>query len=102
MIIYLAGPMSGLPDFNRPAFDDAKDVLCGAGHFVINPADVRLGPDATWADYMRAALQRITLADAVALLPGWENSRGARLERHVATELGLPVRTLNEWIGDLS
>lgn len=37
MRIYLSGPMTGLPDLNRPAFDAATARLTAQGHFVINP-----------------------------------------------------------------
>ncbi len=40
MRIYLAGPMTGLPDLNRPAFDAAERRLTEQGHFVINPHDL--------------------------------------------------------------
>jgi hypothetical protein len=29
--------------------------------------------------------------DAIQLLPGWENSRGATLEHHIAVALGLQI-----------
>lgn len=37
MRIYISGPMTGLPDLNRPAFDAAEKRLTEQGHFVINP-----------------------------------------------------------------
>ena len=37
MRIYLSGPMTGLPDLNRPAFEAAEKRLMTQGHFVINP-----------------------------------------------------------------
>jgi hypothetical protein len=37
-------------------------------------------------------------ADGIALLPGWERSRGANLERHVALALELPVETIDTWL----
>lgn len=37
MRIYLSGPMTGLSDLNRPAFDAAEKRLTAEGHFVINP-----------------------------------------------------------------
>lgn len=89
---YLSGPMTGLPDFNRPAFHAAAATLRAQGHVVINPAEVDLGPDATWADYMRIHLAEIARrVTQVFVLPGWESSRGAQLEVHVARALGLPV-----------
>ena len=89
---YLSGPMTGLPDFNRPAFHAAAAALRAQGHVVINPAEVDLGPDATWADYMRIHLAEIARrVTQVFVLPGWESSRGAQLEVHVARSLGLPV-----------
>ena len=89
---YLSGPMTGLPDFNRPAFHAAAAALRAQGHVVINPAEVDLGPDASWADYMRIHLAEIARrVTRVFVLPGWESSRGAQLEVHVARALGLPV-----------
>ena len=91
-VVYLSGPMTGLPDFNRPAFHAAAAALRAQGHVVINPAEVDLGPDATWADYMRIHLAEIARrVTQVFVLPGWESSRGAQLEVHVARALGLPV-----------
>ncbi|HEO9918795.1 TPA: DUF4406 domain-containing protein [Enterobacter asburiae] len=50
MKIYIAGPMSGLPDFNRAAFNHAHVFLGANGHVVLNPA---LLPDGlTQAEYM--------------------------------------------------
>lgn len=90
--VYLSGPMTGLPDFNRPAFHAAAAALREQGHVVINPAEVDLGPDATWVDYMRVHLAEIARrVTRVFVLPGWESSRGAQLEVHVARSLGLPV-----------
>lgn len=37
--IYIAGPMSGLPEFNYPAFNRAAAVLRAQGHHVENPAE---------------------------------------------------------------
>jgi hypothetical protein len=37
------------------------------------------------------ALRQLALCDGVALLPGWQDSRGARIEHQLATQLGLIV-----------
>lgn len=36
--------------------------------------------------------------DGIAVLPGWECSRGARLEVDVAHALRLPVLPVDQWI----
>ncbi len=90
MRIYVAGPMTGLPDLNFPAFHAAAARLRGIGHEVVNPAEINADPSAAWATCMRQDIRELMTCDAVALLPGWEASRGASLEQHIATVLGMP------------
>lgn len=102
--LYVAGPMTGLPEFNYPAFNTAADLPRERGYTVFNPTLDRPSPaadppDMTWVDYMRAALAMVIKADGIALLGGWENSRGARLEVDVARALGMQVRRVAEWPG---
>ncbi|MGG1601114.1 DUF4406 domain-containing protein [Paenibacillus naphthalenovorans] len=96
MIIYISGPMSGLPDNNKPAFHAAAKLLRNLGHTVINPAEIEV-PDPSWSNYMREDIRQMMAADIVVLLPGWANSRGAKLERHIAIEIGMPVRLIEEF-----
>lgn len=102
MKVYIAGPMTGLPEFNYPAFNAAEGRLLVAGHYVLNPVRSEghntTGRPQTWDWYMRHALRMVTEADGVALLPGWSRSKGARLERQVADSLGLDVRMLDRWL----
>ena len=99
--VYIAGPMTGLPDFNYPAFFAAAEQLDAAGYDPINPARMREGLDyqgAGWLDYMRHSLRDIAEADAIALLPGWQESRGARIEADLGNNLGLDVFPLQHWL----
>lgn len=93
--IYLAGPMSGLPDLNYPAFHAAAAKLRADGHTVLNPAEnpepTPRGDTVTWADWMRLALAQLIQADTVVLLPGWWVSRGAVVEYKLARDLGLAI-----------
>ena len=89
--IYIAGPMSGLPDFNYPAFHAKAIELRAQGFEVENPAE---NPDPhcrSWLGYMRMAVAQLAKCDAVYLLPGWEESRGARIEHQLAVDLGLKI-----------
>lgn len=97
-VVYIAGPMTGLPYNNYPAFDTAADALRAAGHVPVNPARHGGRGEAegwSWTDYMRHSIRDLTMADAIHLLPGWESSRGARLEARIADQLGLERIDLN-------
>lgn len=89
--IYLAGPMTGLPDFNFPAFNAQAARLRALGYAVCNPAENPEPPCKSWEGYMRAAIAQLVTCDTIAMLPGWQNSRGARVERHLALDLAMPA-----------
>jgi hypothetical protein len=92
MKVYIAGPMTGLKDFNYPAFNEAAQRWREAGWTVFNPAE-NFGGDTTrnYREYMREDLAMLQQADAIALLFGWRLSRGARYELLTAQLLGLVV-----------
>lgn len=112
MKVYLAGPMSNIPYFNVPAFLAAGTALRAAGHMVFNPAEAdieRAGdfykrcptgsraelvaegvPQINYRDCLKLDLNYILdHADAIALLPGWENSKGVAAELATARALSL-------------
>ena len=90
--IYIAGPMTGLPQSNYPAFHAAAAMLRTEGHHVENPAENPEPACGTWQGYMRMALKQLADCDAIHLLPGWERSRGARIEFDLAKGLGLEIQ----------
>lgn len=106
MILYIAGPMRGLPAFNFGEFDKARDSLKWMGHEAISPADHDrdVFPHHDWDAIdatipegftIEAALEwdfgAILRADGIALLPGWENSEGSKAEKFVAEQTGKKV-----------
>lgn len=90
-MIYLSGPMSGLPDYNWPTFDAAAVALRSAGHTVVNPAETSLPASSPWTHHMRYDIARLVECDAILMLPGWERSMGARLEWEIALGLKMAV-----------
>lgn len=96
-VLYCSGPMSGIEGHNFPAFDAAAAVLRKTGFVVINPADRGIVYGWSWEDYLRHDLRDLLACEGVAVLPGWEDSRGASLEVHVARALSIPVKPVEEW-----
>lgn len=102
---YLSGPMTGLPDLNYPAFRNAALELRALGHTVYNPADWERRDTLGSGQFRHVEPRKFDLAlafsdycefiiydaDAVAVLPGWENSPGATAEAYLAWALGKPV-----------
>lgn len=90
--IYLSGPMTGLPGLNFSAFNLAAAQLRALGYEVVNPAEKQseLG-ELSWEAYLREDLRDMLTCDTIALLPGWEASKGAHLELHVAHRVGITV-----------
>ena len=112
MKIYLGGPMRGYPDFNFPAFHAATATLRAQGHTVFNPAErdetaygsyALKSPTGDLKDVPQFDLRDALLADlfwicrsaeAIYLLPGWKQSKGATAERAVGIALGLEIMEL--------
>jgi len=89
--LYISGPITGKPFGNRPAFDQAEQVLRRRGYEVCNPHALAHADTANWEQCMRLDVVHLLACDGILMLPGWERSRGARLELHIAAELGLQV-----------
>lgn len=96
--LYVCGPMTGLPEFNYPAFNAAAAALRAMGYDVVNPAENCLPIEAPWADHLRLAIAKLVMCDAVATLPGVEHSRGAQLEIHIAKQLGMRIASAQAWL----
>lgn len=96
--VYISGPISNMPGNNVTAFAQAFIDLGKRGHFPVSPLHNGLPSAAPWLDHMKADIAMLLTCDAVCLLPGWEKSKGANIERDLAYGLGMDVRTLREWL----
>jgi hypothetical protein len=86
--------MRGLPDFNYPLFNEvATDLRNTMGVKVYNPAENFDGDQSLeFSDYMYQDLVQLMSSNVVLMLPGWQDSEGARVEYQVAKSLGLDIR----------
>lgn len=104
MKVYLAGPMAGYPENNFPAFHKAAKELRDQGYEVLSPAELEKNENFVPSGKPTADLRAVLAldmayickkADAIALLPGWENSKGAFAEWALARALGLKFMYLS-------
>lgn len=95
-IVYISGPVTDMPESNRPQFAKAQQMLLSAGCSVFNPSHIE-GPidplkgDELWAYYMHFCVKALPDCDAVLFLPDWQNSKGAKWEHRIAEILRLQV-----------
>lgn len=93
--VYIAGPMTGYPLFNFPAFDYAAAQWRDAGYDVVNPAEEQRkrgdSDELPWSHFLRHDIRHLSTCEAVAFLPGWGKSKGATLEHHIASALGMDL-----------
>lgn len=108
--LYLAGGMTGYPDLNFPLFHSEAARLRALGYDIVNPAEINGGADelvacasmsdqqlaAHWQKCMRKDITVLMTCDGIAMLPGWERSRGAKIEHGVAAALGFEVHMASD------
>lgn len=91
---FLSGPMTGLPEFNKPAFHAAAAALRARGCRVVNPAEFPERPGWTSEEYIRRALALESWCNGLCLLPGHETSRGSEAETDQARWLDHEIMEL--------
>jgi hypothetical protein len=94
MKIYIAGKITGNPNY-KEQFKNAELGLRLKGHKVLNPADTVARIDGLkHEEYLHICLAMIDVADAVALLPNWKDSKGAKIEMEYAKKANKKIMYL--------
>ena len=96
--VFISGPMTGLPEWNKPAFDEAEKLLRKAGFTVFNPCCL-LAMGNGWSNQDIATIDLTVLSrcNYIYQLDGWSKSKGASAEWQAALWMG--IRTINkEWL----
>ena len=104
--LYLIGPVTGKPNDNRETFRAVRAILRKDGYECDCPHHyIEQGTE--WGKAMRTSIRQMLandgqstspLYDGIAMLDGWERSRGAKIEHDIAEALGMPCRPWREWL----
>jgi len=102
MRIYISGKITGIEDKAYQIFEDgekevktifstmpvnfSKETL-----IIVNPMKLPHLHDKTWEAYMKEDLKELLSCDAIYMLKGWSESKGAAIEYDLANKLGLTV-----------
>lgn len=116
MRLYLSGPMSGIPQYNFPAFIQAAKVLRALGHEVLSPVELDTDKqfntafedqkgeteNGAWAEYLARDIVAMAEFDpeAIVVLPGWEVSRGAKIETLIGCQLFCEIYNYEDMLQD--
>lgn len=95
--VYISGPISKRKEEEaRPHFKQVQTLIEGGDgdRFAYNPMDFKERD--CWEDYMRDGIAALVDSDAIVMLNGWQDSRGACLERTIAFELNIPIYYEND------
>ncbi len=97
--IYVSGKITGLTYMEASRlFQKAETKLLAQGLEVVNPFKLsplcmteREGGKPHWTDHMRADIIELCRCNEIYMMEGWENSKGANIERQLAIDLGMNV-----------
>ena len=100
MRIYLSGKITGLDkEVYSRQFERAETFYKTGGFDVVNPVKIgeevlKINPKAEWQDFMIRDLEALRTCTHIALLEGWEDSKGAKMEKAEAEKMGLEIMYL--------
>lgn len=100
MRIYLSGKITGLEkEVYTKQFARAESFYKTSGFDVINPVTIgeavlKNNPKAKWNDFMQEDLKALRTCTHIVLLEGWEESKGAKMEKAEAEKMGLEIMQL--------
>lgn len=94
---YISGAISGIPfDEVIAKFREAEEHLTNEGWQPVNPLHNGLPVESSWKQHMIKDIEMLMNCDAIFMLPCWSGSKGARIEKMIAQEMGMKVFGLNK------
>ena len=92
MKIYISGKISGTDlTETRTRFAAVAKATKRLGYEPVNPLENGLSEYDTWEAHIVKDIADLLQCKAIYMLQGWQESKGARIEHYIATEIGLSI-----------
>lgn len=92
MKIYISGKISGTDlTETRKRFASVAKAMKRIGVEPVNPFENGLTKHDTWEAHIAKDIVTLLQCKAIYMLQGWQDSKGARIEHYIATEIGIPI-----------
>lgn len=92
MKIYISGKISGTDlTETRKRFAAVAKATKILGYEPVNPLENGLSEHDSWEAHMLKDIIDLLQCNAIYMLQGWEDSKGARIEHYIATKIGMPI-----------
>lgn len=92
MKVYISGKITGL-EYQEAykIFEDAEKEVRNMGGVPVNPMKLEHKPNADWYDFMEKDIAELLRCEGIYMLENWGNSKGARIEYSIATQMDLKI-----------
>jgi len=108
IIVYIAGKYSG-PEGKETDYAETGINILKARRIAVEVANKGFTPlcphlntahfqfdcKCTYEDYLKGDLEMLSRCDYICMVPGWEDSPGARVEYDFAKKAGIPIFDIN-------
>ena len=92
MKIYISGKISGTDlTETRKRFAAVDEATKRLGYEPVNPLENGLSEHDSWEAHIVKDIADLLQCKAIYMLQGWQESKGARIEHYIATEIGMPI-----------
>jgi hypothetical protein len=91
--IFISGKITGLPvEVYTQNFATAEYFLIKNGYDVVNPLTITKDiPPNDYAKLLAKCIEKLISCDAIFMLKGWQDSKGALIENYTAVTLGKEI-----------
>lgn len=87
---YIAGAVTGTDDY-KERFEETAYKVIFLKHIPVNPIELAHNHDKSWESYMKETIPAMMRCNAIYMMKGWRQSKGATIEHNLAKKLNYTI-----------